>query len=444
MSEKMFSPSELSDFHKKRALDVAEMVKSGADMTPEGEVVVPDELQRKKRIEYYLESTKKEIEDMRAAGREEEAKTMEKRLGLSREWYEDGQHHIYDVFLFGDRDEVVYDDIPKAKKEMDRVMFLRAEKAAWEKELGERIEQKKNLESMHLSWTPIDFRGNLETYLKQGSLEDSDAVSFIKKFLMSDREDAGEVSGDVIRECHDTEFGNTANNSPKITEEHKRGLECLLGYQIPKNRLTDIHYTYTPDRQLAAVVLTLGEDEKVSFESMWSAQVERQSQFATKLGEGHYEVNDREAYDKAGKEVEKEFRELIHQNPFLGRGSLIIKKDGTRYFIPEVTWKQYPTATPSGRIVMTFAGGASRGIFDEEVCYTNSGISTSTGSRSFSVNDADAYKWREGISRDSGITKYGEKQLPPARMKFDNTNNVVLVGVDSDNEDGSRIRSNLE
>ena len=430
------------------------MIKEGADMTPEGGLIVPDEIQRKRRVEYYLENSKKEIEEMRKAGREKEAKIMESRLALAEDKWHDEKHHIYDVMLFGDREEVVYDDIKGAKKQMDAVMLKREGEAEWQTELNLRLKNKEVIKN--LQWEAIDFGKNMDDSLKTldpdkvSHQSQINGIQFVKKFLVSGR-GPSKIEGDSIEECYSTEFGHTANHADAITEEHKQGLESLLGQKIPTERVDDIHYTYTPDAKLAAVEVTLNPDTGIDLDAEIKERQKPyiiEGEFPEKGGRqwgGRYggviTIIDKKGFEKAEKDVEKEFADRIKKTPFLGRGSLIIKKDGTRYFLPEITWKQYPCATPSGRVIMTFAGGASRGIFDEESCFTNSHWGTSTGRRVFSTQDPNAYNWT-GEYVKSGV--YDGKKLPPARMEYDEKNKVIVVGVDAYDEGKKRVVSNIE
>jgi len=425
------TPEEMSEIQKTRALETAEMIEKGAGMTPEGSLIPTEEIKREKRVEYYLEKTKKEIEEMRKAGREKEAKTMEYRLGLAEDRWWDKDHHIYDVLLSGEREEVVYDNIEGAKKEMDSEMRKREGKREWEDELSIRVEKQEELEK--LSWEAIDFKENVNTIFKEKGIDIDEEVQIVKEFLVSSR-GPGKSEGDTINECHDTEFGKTANSRPEITEEHKRGLEILLGRELPKDRIEAVHYTYTPDAELSAVVLTLSPEK-----DMWEEIRKVQEQFLEDEDEktGGRKIIDGVAYYKAEEDVREKYKNDIEEEPFLGNGSLVIKKDGTQYFISNVTWKQYPSAAPSGRVVMTFAGGASRGIFDERACYSTRDWSTSTGSKSFNIDDPDTYKWDYYLEN-------GGKDLPPARMEYDAKNNVIIVGVDAYDERKQRIVSNIE
>ncbi len=244
-----------------------------------------------------------------------------------------------------------------------------------------------------IKWEPIDFVGNFRKYLESpdglnGELDTTEKLKELYGAIESTEPSKPDQKGE-IKGIDNREVGSTANHQPPITNEWINLIEILIGQNIPTGgRLSAAHFAYSPDGNLSAIMLTLVP--------------------STRIG------------DKLA-------------------GTFILKADGKRIFLPDITWKQYPTVSPNGRIVVTFQGGPSRGIFDEDVFYATGEMYTSTGDVTFydGTHDTseDDYIWRNGnVTRKDSVTRspyaVHYQIIPKAVVKYDESNNWLVYELD--------------
>lgn len=442
---------ERAETKEARTISDAELLKNGASYEGDDLVLVPtekqivkakeemDEEMRKNRVVRYFEYLDNEIEGLKEKNMLDEVDILEKRKVSDRGIIEDAVFENNKWILVPKNKEVGV-----AKKEMN---LFEAQKA-FRKEVDER--ERMHEEVSKINWNPINFRENVKKFYAEASFSKDeiskfDGIEMVKGFLHRGNKETPSLDGRTIEAVRDLEFGRTANNSEGITEKHLDGLETLLGEKLPRERIVAVHYTYLPTGELGAVMLTLDDEVSVSYDTLWKTIRERQQEFlGTETNIGR-KILDSAGYDNVERKTREEFEDMKKGTPFLGSGSLIIKNDGKKMFLPGITYKQYPVMTAGGRVVVTFAGGPSRGIFDEDVFYASARIHSSTGKKTVSngvdENIKDSYRWEEGsVSRGKqgdgreGTFHYGGGEsllIPKAKVKLDKDNNLLIYQLDS-------------
>jgi len=290
----------------------------------------------------------------------------------------------------------------EARLAEDKVKILTEEKfkksiKAFEADISTR--EREHEEIRDIVWEPIDFKGKFtETASAVEELNvKAGLFKHLSEILTTHVSKELKYESPNVREVNSKEYGDTANNrNGRLPEGYKNLLKEVSGLEVDPERITSVHYAYTPDGVLGAIVLTVNTDKSLSVI-----------------------------------ELEKEKKSLLKSDPTLLHGTFIVKKDGKKMFIPKVTWKQYPAMATNGRVVMTFADYDNRGIFDEDVCFLSGSMDTSTGEKVFfdgsKSTSEDDYYWRAGgVSRKQGRTN----DFPKAHVIYNKVKGVLVYNVD--------------
>lgn len=146
-------------------------------------------------------------------------------------------------------------------------------------------------------------------------------------------------------------------------------------------------------------------------------------------------------------------------NDFSRAGTLVLKADGKKMFLPDIVLKQYLAVTPSGRVIITFStetfmhnglivkdipivygycnqdrdqwiGG--RGVFDEDFYVATDAVSSSLWKKIFLKDKPDDWNWSPSngcASKEDGEFTLGHDRvggMPLASCYYDAENKAVI------------------
>lgn len=400
---------------------------------------IPSRNQLKKaRYEMYLGLLKNEINKAKEEGRDKEARLLKSRLRndaeiLDKTWgrgfdrsygdYKTERSDI-DVIAEGDKTRLVIPDdvIDSARLEMKEDFVIRGKMQKFIETLPRREQIWDEAEKQ--TFSPIPFRENMSQAFSTFELGENETVSQKAK-----REGAKALEKYLTGEKY-TYIGDTANSRDcDVPIEIIQGIEVATGEKISAKRVGSVHFSYDTNKNLAAISLALDKDTEN--QELNDAIEQTYKDFPPiERRDGYCKYPDQKTLKDRERAEEKIIAEARQNTPMLFEGTYVIKFSGEKYFLPNIIWKQYPYLRPNGKIIMPFAGGPSRGIFDENTFFASRDIDSSAGRVGFSDADTDSYGYSEGVERSNGKTYFQGREMPKAFFSVDQETGTRIYKLD--------------